>query len=103
LAVGNHPRHFFHFLALNQLGASIVPLNPDHRAGEIAHVLQVSRAHLVVSTAPRYSLLQSVLADRSRWSQGARVSSEALAQQLGPAPGPVAALSADPWQREAAI
>ena len=103
LAVGNHPRHFFHFLALNHLGASIVPLNPDHRAGEIGHVLQVSQAQLVVSTAPRYSLLQSVLADRSRWSQVALVPSEALSQQLPPAPGPVAALSADPWLREAAI
>jgi acyl-coenzyme A synthetase/AMP-(fatty) acid ligase len=39
LAVGNHPRHFFHFLALNQLGASIVPLIPDHRAGEILDII----------------------------------------------------------------
>lgn len=34
-AVGNHPRHFFHCLAENRLGASIVPLNPDHRGGAL--------------------------------------------------------------------
>ena len=61
LAVGNHPRHFFHFLALNHLGASIVPLNPDHRGGEIRHAMSLSGAQLVVAIEPRWSELNAAL------------------------------------------
>ncbi len=61
LAVGNHPRHFFHFLALNHLGASIVPLNPDHRGGEIRHAMSLSGAQLVVATEPRRAELYAAL------------------------------------------
>jgi len=39
LGLGNHPRHFLHFLALNRLGASVVPLNPDYRSAELQYVL----------------------------------------------------------------
>jgi hypothetical protein len=36
------------FLALNNLGASIVPLNPDHRCAEIRHALRLARMDIVV-------------------------------------------------------
>jgi crotonobetaine/carnitine-CoA ligase len=64
LGVGNHPRHFFHFLALNSLGASIVPLNPDYRLGEIRYALHLTRADLVVCH-PQLEplLLQAIGAD----------------------------------------
>jgi crotonobetaine/carnitine-CoA ligase len=58
LGVGNHPRHFFHFLALNSLGASIVPLNPDHRGGEIRYALSHSGVDLVVSHPDREPALR---------------------------------------------
>ncbi|MBE0550624.1 MAG: AMP-binding protein, partial [Rubrivivax sp.] len=48
LGVGNHPRHFFHFLALNSLGAAIVPLNPDHRSAELQYALGHARVSLAV-------------------------------------------------------
>ena len=64
LGVGNHPRHFFHFLALNSLGASIVPLNPDHRGGEIRYALSHSGVDLVVSHPDREpALREAVSAD----------------------------------------
>lgn len=53
LGVGNHPRHFFHFLALNRLGATMVPLNPDHRAMEIRHTLRLAQVDLVVAQSDR--------------------------------------------------
>jgi crotonobetaine/carnitine-CoA ligase len=62
LGVGNHPRHFFHFLALNRLGASIVPLNPDHRGAEIRHALRLSRADLVVALPERAGAVAQALA-----------------------------------------
>ena len=103
LAVGNHPRHFFHFLALNHLGASIVPLNPDHRGGEIAHALQTAQVQLVVSIAERNGVLQAVLADRARWGAVTLVRAEQLAQALPQAPGAIAPVSPQAWGREAAI
>ena len=51
LKLGNRPEFLLHFLALNALGASIVPLNPDYRAAELEYVLQHSQACLVVDDA----------------------------------------------------
>ena len=61
LAVGNHPRHFFHFLALNRLGASIVPLNPDYRQTELRYALSLTAADLVVCQAERRPLLAQAI------------------------------------------
>src|SRR6185295_3231248 len=51
LQLGNRPEFFLHFLALNSLGASIVPLNPDYRKAELEYVLQHSEACLVVDAS----------------------------------------------------
>ena len=48
LKLGNRPEFFLHFLALNSLGASIVPLNPEYRQAELDYVLQHSEACLVI-------------------------------------------------------
>jgi acyl-CoA synthetase (AMP-forming)/AMP-acid ligase II len=103
LAVGNHPRHFFHFLALNHLGASIVPLNPDHRGGEIRHAMSLSGAQLVVAMEPRWSELNAALQEDGALAHMAVLDASQLAQQLPAAPPGVAALSEDPWQREVAV
>lgn len=39
LAFESRPQHFFHYLALNALGACIVPLNTDLTPGEIGYML----------------------------------------------------------------
>ncbi|HEV7477914.1 MAG TPA: AMP-binding protein [Burkholderiales bacterium] len=48
LKLGNRPEFLLHFLALNSLGASIVPLNPEYRQAELDYVLRHSEACLVV-------------------------------------------------------
>ncbi len=48
LALDNRPEHVLHRLALNTLGISCVPINPDYRPGEVAYLLEHSEAALVV-------------------------------------------------------
>jgi acyl-CoA synthetase (AMP-forming)/AMP-acid ligase II len=49
LQLENRPEFPLHFLALNSLGASVVPLNPDYRAAELAYVLEHSEASALVN------------------------------------------------------
>src|SRR6516164_3029564 len=44
----NRPEHFLHKLALNAIGVSCVPINPDYRASEIAYLLEHSAADLAI-------------------------------------------------------
>lgn len=52
LAAGNMPDHFWHYLALNAIGATAVTLNPDYRASEMAFGIKFPESSLVVA-APR--------------------------------------------------
>lgn len=45
----NRPSHFFHWLALNSLGVSMVPLNPDYKEDEARYALAHSESVLVVT------------------------------------------------------
>lgn len=49
LLLENRPEFLLHFLALNAVRASVVPLNPDSRAAELEYVLGHSEAALVVT------------------------------------------------------
>ena len=49
----NRPEHFLHKLALNTLGASCVPINPDYRADEIAYLLEHAEVDLALVVADR--------------------------------------------------
>ncbi|HSA89454.1 MAG TPA: AMP-binding protein [Burkholderiales bacterium] len=49
LQLENRPEFLLHFLALNSLGVSAVPLNPDYRAAELDYVLAHSEACLVLT------------------------------------------------------
>ena len=49
LLLENRPEFFAHWLALNALGVSIVPLNPDLRADELAFQLDMAGAKLLVA------------------------------------------------------
>ncbi len=51
LMLHNRPEFFWHWLALNAVGASVVPLNPDWSLAEISYVLGHSEACLVVTLA----------------------------------------------------
>jgi acyl-coenzyme A synthetase/AMP-(fatty) acid ligase len=53
LMLENRPALFFHWLALNALGASTVPLNTDWRAAELEYVLAHSEMTAAVVPVPR--------------------------------------------------
>jgi acyl-CoA synthetase (AMP-forming)/AMP-acid ligase II len=48
LKLENRPAFLLHFLALNSLGASVVPLNPQYRPGELQYVMGHSEAHALI-------------------------------------------------------
>jgi acyl-CoA synthetase (AMP-forming)/AMP-acid ligase II len=49
LLLGNRPEHFFHLFALNAVGASIVPLNPDSTHDDMLYAVSHSEADLAFS------------------------------------------------------
>ena len=53
IGLDNRPECFYHWLALNALGASVVPLNPAWQSAELEYVLDHSDAGLVV-VVPEY-------------------------------------------------
>jgi acyl-CoA synthetase (AMP-forming)/AMP-acid ligase II len=66
LLLENRPQFFFHYLALNALGCSIVPINPDYRHDEMLYQMDHSDADLVVAIGSRVADLEAVARDRAR-------------------------------------
>jgi acyl-CoA synthetase (AMP-forming)/AMP-acid ligase II len=97
LLLENRPLHYLHFLALNALGASMVPINPDYRAGEIAYLLRHSEAALVVALPDRLDDLRAV-------ARGAPAVIDGREAGFAPPPAPLRARAAAPdADREAAL
>ncbi len=63
LLLENRPEHFIHFLALNGLGVSIVPINPDYRHDEVRYLLEHSEAELAVGLGDRRDSLKRAAAE----------------------------------------
>jgi acyl-CoA synthetase (AMP-forming)/AMP-acid ligase II len=63
LMLENRPAFFLHWLALNGLGASVVPLNPDLRPAELDYLVQHSEIVLAVAAAPHLTALRAVAQD----------------------------------------
>jgi acyl-CoA synthetase (AMP-forming)/AMP-acid ligase II len=59
LLLENRPAYFFHWFALNALGVSVVPINPDYRRSEIEYLLTHSEAILAVVVRERLSAVQA--------------------------------------------
>jgi crotonobetaine/carnitine-CoA ligase len=59
LLLENRPAFLLHYLALNGLGAGIVPINPDYRRDEAAYVLEHSEAELAVALPHRVDDLRA--------------------------------------------
>jgi crotonobetaine/carnitine-CoA ligase len=85
LLLENRPEFFFHFLALNALGAGVVPVNPDYRHDEMLYQLDHSEADLAVSIDARVGDLEAVARERAKPLPV--VSAERLPAAL-PRPGP---------------
>jgi len=66
LLLENRPELFFHYLALNALGAGIVPVNPDYRHDELTYQMDHSGAHLAVSVPERAATLDAVARERTK-------------------------------------
>ena len=53
ILLDNRPDYFIHWLALNALGVSVVPINPYYQIAETAHLLAHSDSVLAVSIVER--------------------------------------------------
>jgi len=62
----NRPEYVFHLLALNALGASCVPINPDYRHEEMLYQMSHSDADLVVTLESRLADMHAVAGARER-------------------------------------
>lgn len=62
LMLENRPAMFFHWLALNSLGASVVPLNPDWREAEIEYVAGHSEFAMAVLPEGRLAEVRAAAA-----------------------------------------
>src|SRR3989442_6661587 len=64
LLLENRPEFFFHYLALNALGCSIVPINPHYRPAEMLYQMEHSEADLAVVVASRVGDVEAVARER---------------------------------------
>lgn len=59
----NRPAFFTMFCALNKLGASIVPINPDLRLGELSYLISHAEPALVIALPSRLNELRNAVAE----------------------------------------
>jgi crotonobetaine/carnitine-CoA ligase len=59
MLLDNRPEHFLHKLALNALGVSAVPINPDYRANEIAYLLENAEVDFALVAGERSEQLDA--------------------------------------------
>jgi acyl-CoA synthetase (AMP-forming)/AMP-acid ligase II len=78
----NRPEFLFHFLALNELGVSIVPLSPDWRAAELEYLLGHSEI-CVAATIPERA---PTLAQAARVTGRTLVLTDPQGSAIAPAP-----------------
>lgn len=64
--MGNRLEHLILMLAFNSIGVSIVPINPDYRAGEVAYLLQDSASDMVIVEASRKDLVEAGVTESGR-------------------------------------
>ncbi|MEN2388233.1 AMP-binding protein [Comamonas sp. A7-5] len=63
LLLENRPEHILHKLAMNHLGITCVPINPDYRPREMAYVIDHTRMDLVVVLDALDPLLQQAMGE----------------------------------------
>jgi acyl-CoA synthetase (AMP-forming)/AMP-acid ligase II len=66
LLLENRPAFFFHWLALNGLGTSVVPINADLRSAELEYLIEHSEIALAVTLPERAASLREAAAARRR-------------------------------------
>jgi len=83
LLIGNEPVFHEHYLALNGLGVSIVPLNPDARAVESVYLVEHSDAAFIVCSRRYRAICDDILAQMK--APVPVLDAEALPARLPPA------------------
>jgi acyl-CoA synthetase (AMP-forming)/AMP-acid ligase II len=66
LLLENRPDYFIHLLALNAVGAGVVPVNPDHSPDELLYQMEHSDADLAVCLGSRMQQMRDAAARRPR-------------------------------------
>lgn len=66
LLLENRPEFFWYWLALNALGVSIMPINPDLRADDLAYQLSIAEPDLVVALPETHVLIARGGGDEAR-------------------------------------
>lgn len=61
LLLENRPDFFLCWLAANGLGMSVVPINPDLRAAELAHMAELTQPALIIAIPSRHADLRAAL------------------------------------------
>lgn len=87
LLLENRPAFFLHWFALNALGVSVVPINPDLRAAELEYLTGHSEIALAVALPERHA---DLLAAAERAGRPLRVMGPADAPPAAPFPAPLA-------------
>ena len=82
------PEFFFHYYALNALGCSVVPVNPDYRRDEIAYLMAHSEACLALAIEERLGDFEALAHEAG--SRFAVVSFDGPPARLPRAPTPAA-------------
>ncbi len=59
LLLENRPSFFLSWLALNKIGASVVPINPDLRASELEYLIGHSEPALIIAIEARHAELKA--------------------------------------------
>ena len=82
LALDNRPSFFLHFLAVNSLGASIMPINSAMQPEELAYQIAHSECALIVSAPQHMEKLRAIADDLERQVGIVEASSLASAPML---------------------
>ena len=93
LLVENRPDYFVHLLALNAVGASVVPVNPDHRHAELLY--QMRHSGVVLAVTLRHHVERLTAVARELADQFAVVTAEELPERLPSPSRPAASGSLD--------
>ena len=89
----NRPAIFLHWLGLNRLGTSVVPLHPDLRQAELAHLMRHSGICLAIGATEHAPKLREVHGECSVITDNAPVPrAPALPRQAAPGPSTECAL-----------
>ena len=94
LLVENRPDYFLHLLALNAVGSSVVPANPDHRHAELLYQMRHSGAVLAVALRHHVDRLTAVAAELA--NQFAVIATDDMPAQL---PSPARCATPKPLDR----